>query len=154
MPGRQVQASCLERTLLAPFKRKVRLGSRLPHRSLPRWRPAPLHPTWSGDQGHQADKKGKAKGTSLIIDEMLKAPRFDWAQQFRDQVEAIIHFGKIPTEWEESIIISLQGLGRRPRVKKLSTTGTFYDNKCASMTFSLDSCLVAAPKTPFVLYAS
>ena len=29
------------------------------------------------------------------------------AQQIRDLIEGVIHFGKIPAEWEESIIVSL-----------------------------------------------
>ena len=52
-------------------------------------------------------KCGKAAGTSLIIDGMLKASGAEGAWQVRDLVEDIIHLGKIPTEWEDSIIVSL-----------------------------------------------
>ena len=52
-------------------------------------------------------KCGKVAGTSLIVAEMLKASGVEGAQQIRDLIEDIIHFGKIPTELEESIIISL-----------------------------------------------
>ena len=52
-------------------------------------------------------KCGKAAGTSLIIAEMLKASGVERVQQMRDLINDIIHFRKIPTEWEESIIISL-----------------------------------------------
>ncbi len=52
-------------------------------------------------------KCGKAAGTSLIIAEMLKASGVEGAQLIRDLIEAIIHYGKIPTDWEESIIVSL-----------------------------------------------
>ena len=51
-------------------------------------------------------KSGKAVGTSLIVAEMLKASGAEGAQQIRDLIEDIIHSGKIPTECEESIIIS------------------------------------------------
>ena len=50
---------------------------------------------------------GKAAGISLIVAEMLKASGVERAQQIRDLIQEIIHFGKIPTEWEESIIVSL-----------------------------------------------
>ena len=52
-------------------------------------------------------KCGKAAGTSLIVAEMLKVSEVEGTQQIRDLIEDIIHFGKIPTEWEESIIVSL-----------------------------------------------
>ena len=38
---------------------------------------------------------------------MLKAPGDEGAQQMRDLIEDITHFGKISTEWEECIIVSL-----------------------------------------------
>ena len=53
-------------------------------------------------------KCGKAAGTSLIIVEMLKASGVKGAQQICDLIDDIINFGKIPTEWEESIIMSLR----------------------------------------------
>ena len=56
-------------------------------------------------------KCGKAASTFLIIAEMLKAFGFDGAQQICDLIEDIIHFRKIPTEWEESIIILYKGKG-------------------------------------------
>ena len=49
----------------------------------------------------------KAAGASMIVVEMLKASGVGGAQQIRDLIEDIIHFGKIPAEWEESIIVSL-----------------------------------------------
>ena len=50
----------------------------------------------------------KAAGTSLIIAEMLKASGIEQAQQIHHLDDnIIIHLGKIPTEWEESIIVSL-----------------------------------------------
>ena len=52
-------------------------------------------------------KCDKDTGTSLIVAEMLKASGVERAQQIRDLIEVIIHFGKIPTEREESIIVSL-----------------------------------------------
>ena len=38
---------------------------------------------------------------------MLKAPGDEGAQQMRDLIEDIIHFGNISTEWEVCIIVSL-----------------------------------------------
>ena len=38
---------------------------------------------------------------------MLKAFGVEGAQQIRDLIEDIIHFEKIPIEWEQNIIISL-----------------------------------------------
>ena len=38
---------------------------------------------------------------------MLKASGVEGAQQIQDLMEDIIHFGKIPTEWGESIIVCL-----------------------------------------------
>ena len=38
---------------------------------------------------------------------MLKASGVGGPQQIRDLIEDIIHFVKIPSEWEESIIVSL-----------------------------------------------
>ena len=43
-------------------------------------------------------KCGKAAGTSLIVAAMLKAPGDEGAQQMRDLIEDIIHFGNISTE--------------------------------------------------------
>ena len=37
---------------------------------------------------------------------MLKASGVEGAQQIRDLIEDIIHFGMIPNEWEESITVS------------------------------------------------
>ena len=70
-------------------------------------------------------KCGKAAGTSLIVAEMLKASGVVGAQQIRDLIEDIIHFGKIPTKcptkWEESIIIFLyKGKGVALEREKLS----------------------------------
>ena len=52
-------------------------------------------------------KCGKAAGTSLIVADMLKASGVEGTPQIRVLIDDIIHFGKIPTEWEESIIVSL-----------------------------------------------
>ena len=52
-------------------------------------------------------KCGKAAGTSLIVAKTLKASGVERAQQIGDLIEDIIHFGKTPTEWEESIIVSI-----------------------------------------------
>ena len=52
-------------------------------------------------------KCGKVAGTSLIVAEMLKASGAEGAQLIRDLIEDTIHFGKILTEWEGSIIVSL-----------------------------------------------
>ena len=52
-------------------------------------------------------KCDKAAGTSQIIAEMLTASGVEGAQQIQDLIEDIIHFRKISTEWEESIIVSL-----------------------------------------------
>ena len=51
-------------------------------------------------------KCGKAAGASLIVVEMLKASGYAGARQIRALIEDIIHFGMIPADWEESIIIS------------------------------------------------
>ena len=36
---------------------------------------------------------------------LVKASGIEWAQQIRDLIDDIIHFGKFPVEWEESIIV-------------------------------------------------
>ena len=51
-------------------------------------------------------KCGKASCTSLVVTELLKTSGVVGARQSRDRIEDIIHFGKIPTGWEESIIVS------------------------------------------------
>ena len=107
VPGWQDQASCLERTLWVPPECRVRLGPGLPHGSLSHIRPDPHTPLELVIKAIKLMKRGKAAGTSLIVDEMLKASGVEGTRQIRDLIEDIIHFGKIPTEWEESIIVSL-----------------------------------------------
>ena len=51
-------------------------------------------------------KCSNSTGTTLRVAEMLKASAVERGQQIRDLIEHIIHFGKIPNEWEESIIVS------------------------------------------------
>ena len=50
-------------------------------------------------------KCGKTADTSLVVAEMLKASGVEGVWPIHDLIEDIIHFGKIPNEWEESIII-------------------------------------------------
>ena len=52
-------------------------------------------------------KCGKADGTFLIVAKMLKASGDEGAQLIHDLIKGTIHFGRIPAEWEESIIVSL-----------------------------------------------
>ena len=52
-------------------------------------------------------KCGKAVGTSLIVAGMLKSSGVEGAKQICDLIEDIIHFGTIPIECEETIIVSL-----------------------------------------------
>ena len=60
-------------------------------------------------------KCGKTTGTSMIVAEMLKASGVEGAQQIRDLIKDIIHFRKIPIEWEESITVSFyNGKGVAP----------------------------------------
>ena len=59
-------------------------------------------------EGIKLIKCDKTSAKTLIVGEILKASRAVRAQDTRDLIEDIIHFEKIPTEWEESIIISLE----------------------------------------------
>ena len=52
-------------------------------------------------------KCGKAAGTYLIIANILKASGVKDTLQIRYLIEDIIHFGKIPSEWDQSIIVFL-----------------------------------------------
>ena len=52
-------------------------------------------------------KYGKAAGTSLVVAEILNDAEVQRAQQIRDLIEDITNSRKIPTEWEESIIVYL-----------------------------------------------
>ena len=92
---------------IAPLECRVRLGPGLPHGSLSRGRPVPSHTIWAGDQGHQADEMWQGCWYITDCSWKLKASGVEGAQQIRDLIENIIHSGKIPTEWEESIIVSL-----------------------------------------------
>ena len=57
-------------------------------------------------------KSGKAAGPSGIVVEMIKAAGDTGATMIRDLATAIIHDGKVPTDWEESFIcLPLQGQG-------------------------------------------
>ena len=111
----------------------------------------------------------KAPGTSPIVTGMLKAFGDEGAQQISDIIEDIIHINKIPTEWEEGIIVSLckgKEVALEQGITKASNCYTrpwsflrcwetySYDDNCASMTCSLASWLDAAPLTPYSLYAS
>ena len=98
-------------------------------------------------------KCDKAAGTSSIGAELLKASKVESAQQIRDLIEDIIHFGKSPTEWDESIIVSLykgkcvtlepgnyQGLKLLDQLMKaLERVGRIFYNNYASVTCSLPS---------------
>ena len=52
-------------------------------------------------------KSGKAAGPSDIVVEMIKAAGDTGATMIRDLATAIIRDGKVPTDWEESIIVCL-----------------------------------------------
>ena len=52
-------------------------------------------------------KLGKAAGPSGIVVEMINAAGDTGATMIRDLATAIIHDGKVPTDWEQSFIICL-----------------------------------------------
>ena len=52
-------------------------------------------------------KSGKAAGPSGIVVEMIKAAGDTGATMIRHLATAIIHDGKVPTDWEESFIVCL-----------------------------------------------
>ena len=52
-------------------------------------------------------KSGKAAGPSGIVVEMIKAAGDTGATMIRDLATAIIHDGKVPTDWEESFVVCL-----------------------------------------------
>ena len=52
-------------------------------------------------------KSGKVAGPSGIVVEMIKAAGDTGATMIRDLATAIIHDGKVPTDWEESFIVCL-----------------------------------------------
>ena len=54
-----------------------------------------------------AMKNRKAAGPTLIVVEMLKASGSAGAMLVRDLIESIVKHGKIPSDWELSIVISL-----------------------------------------------
>ena len=70
--------------------------------------PAPYIPLELVIKAIKLMKCGKATATFLIVAEMLKASGVEGAWQIRYLIEDIIYFGKIPSEWEESIIVSLK----------------------------------------------
>ena len=107
----------MERTLLARLECRNRLGPRLPHRSLSHGRPGPYIQLMVVIHAIKLMTCDKAAGTSLTVAEMLESLWCEGAQQIRDLIEDIVHFGKMLTEWEESIIVSLYK-GCRPRLRK------------------------------------
>ena len=52
-------------------------------------------------------KSGNAAGPSGIVVEMIKAAGDTGATMIRDLATAIIHDGKVPTDWEQSFIVCL-----------------------------------------------
>ena len=107
---------CLDdRTKQAAWKERygrlsnVRLGPRTPsHWEIyPMEGPAPHIPLELVIMAIKLMKCGKVVGTSLIVAEMLKASGVEGAQQIRDLIMDIIHFGKIPTKCEENTMVSL-----------------------------------------------
>ena len=52
-------------------------------------------------------KSGKAAGPSGIVVEMIKTAGEIGATMIRDLATAIIHDGKVPTDWEQSFIVCL-----------------------------------------------
>ena len=52
-------------------------------------------------------KSGKAAGLSGIVVEMIKAAGDTGATTIQDLATAIIRDGKVPTDWEESLIVCL-----------------------------------------------
>ena len=52
-------------------------------------------------------KAGKAPGPSGIVMEMIRAPGDMGASMIRDLAFAIIHDGKVPSDWEQSFIVCL-----------------------------------------------
>ena len=52
-------------------------------------------------------KSGKASGLSGTVVEMIKAASDTGATIIRNLATAIIHDGKVPTEWEQSFIVCL-----------------------------------------------
>ena len=58
-------------------------------------------------------KPGKAAGPSVIVVEMIKAAGDTGATMIRDLATANIRDGKVPTDWEESFIVFVDGLIRQ-----------------------------------------
>ena len=52
-------------------------------------------------------KSSKAASPSDIVVEMIKAADDTGATMIRDLATAIIHDGKVPTDWEQSFIVCL-----------------------------------------------
>ena len=52
-------------------------------------------------------KAGKAPGPSGIVVEMIRAAGDMGASMIRDLAAAIIHDGKVPSDWEQSFIVCL-----------------------------------------------
>ena len=89
------------------LKCRVQLGLVLTYRGLPPGRPWPYKPLELVIKVIKLIKCGKIADTSLIVAEILKVSWVKGAQQIRDLIEDIIHFGNIPTAREGSIIVSL-----------------------------------------------
>ena len=97
-------------------------------------------------------KSGKAVGTSLIVAVMLNARGVLGAQLIRDLIEDSIHFWKIPTEWDMSIIVSLHK-GKGVALERGNYRGfKLLDqvmNVLEMLAENLASYLNAAPQTTF-----
>ena len=52
-------------------------------------------------------KMGKAPGSSGMVVEMIRAANDMGASMIRDLAAAIIHVGKVPSDWEQSFIVCL-----------------------------------------------
>ena len=114
-------SSCVERTLWAPLECRVRLGLGLPLLSLSRGRPGPPHPTWAGDQGHEADEM--LQGCWCIHDRSWNAKSL-WS--WRGSADSWSNRGYHPF-WEDPCWMGgeyhrllLQGQERHPWARKLS----------------------------------
>ena len=112
---------------------------------------------------------GKAAGPSGIVAEMLKPVGESGAVEMRDLIEDIISEGCIPTDWEESFIVSLykgkgdalnrgnyRGLKLIEQVMKV-LEHVWKDSsgkELRSMRCSVASCLAVALLMQFLLYVS
>ena len=65
----------------------------------------PPHPIEMVKKAISQMKAGKAPGTSGIVVEMIRAAGDTGASMIRDLAVAIIHDGKVPSDWEQSLIV-------------------------------------------------